>query len=107
VQESTAEVATDAAERYAKQLLAHLGRKNQVDPLDGSAEGGRIRFAYGTGTVRPDGDRLVLVATAADGESLARVQDVLGRHLERFGARRELSVRWSAPGGPVADHPHR
>jgi len=90
---STAVVATDAAARYAKQLLAHLGRKNQVEALDGG--GGRLRFAYGTATVRPGADRLVLDAEAADAESLARVQDVLGRHLERFGARRELSVRWT------------
>ena len=32
---STAAVPTDAAERYAKQLLAHIGRKNPVEPLDG------------------------------------------------------------------------
>jgi enamine deaminase RidA (YjgF/YER057c/UK114 family) len=90
---STAVVVTDAAERYAKQLLAHLGRKNQVEALDGG--GGRLHFDYGTGTVRPGEDRLVLDAEAADAESLARVQDVLARHLERFGARRELSVRWT------------
>ena len=93
--ESTASVATDAAGRYAKQLLAHLGRKNSVEPLDGAPDGGRIRFAYGTGTVRPEADRLVLLATADDAESLARVEDVLARHLERFGARRELAVEWS------------
>lgn len=90
---STAVVATDAAARYAKQLLAHLGRKNPVEALDGGCW--RLRFAYGTGTVRPDAERLVLEAEAADAPSLARVQDVLGRHLERFGARRALSVRWS------------
>ena len=92
---STAVVATDAAARYAKQLLAHLGRKNPVEPLHGAPEAGRLAFAYGTGTVRPEDGRLVLEAVAADAESLARVQDVLGRHLERFGSRRELSVRWS------------
>ena len=90
---STAVVATDAAARYAKQLLAHLGRKNPVEAIDGGSR--RLRFAYGTGTVRWDADRLVLDAEAADAASLARVQDVLGRHLERFGARRVLSVRWS------------
>jgi uncharacterized protein len=28
---------------------------------------------------------------------LARVQDVLGRHLERFGQRNELAVTWTEP----------
>ena len=91
---STAVVATDAPERYAKQLLAHLGRKNTVEPIDGGSNGGRLVFAYGTGTVRPEGSRLVLEAAAPDDESLAHVEDVLARHLERFGARRELVVTW-------------
>ena len=92
---SIAVVPTEAPERYAKQLLAHLGRKNTVEPVDGVPEGGRLLFTYGTGVVRPEDGRLVLEATAADDDSLARVQDVLGRHLERFGARRELTVHWS------------
>jgi uncharacterized protein len=93
---STAVVPTDAAVRYAKQLLAHLGRKNSVEPVDGEPDAGRLVFAYGTGTVRPEEGRLVLEAVASDDESLARVQDVLARHLERFGARRELAVHWSS-----------
>jgi hypothetical protein len=91
---STAVVATDAPERYCKQLLAHLGRKNTVEPIDDGSNGGRLVFAYGTGIVRPEGDRLVLEAIAPDADSLAHVEDVLGRHLERFGARRELVVNW-------------
>lgn len=97
VYRSTAVVATDDAARYAKQLLAHLGRKAAVEDLDDEPDGGRIVFAYGAGTVRAQPDRLVLVAEAADPESLARVQNVLGRHLERFGARRALTVSWSRP----------
>lgn len=92
---STAVVVTDAPARYSKQLLAHLGRKNTVEPLDGEPDGGRLVFAYGTGTVRPRDGALELGAEAPDDEGLAHVQDVLARHLERFGARRELSVTWS------------
>jgi hypothetical protein len=44
--------------------------------------------------VRPRPDHLILEASATDAESLAVVEDVLGRHLERFGARRELAVTW-------------
>ena len=58
--QSTAVVATDAPERYSKQLLAHLGRKNTVEPIDDGSNGGRLVFAYGTGTVRPEANRLVL-----------------------------------------------
>jgi uncharacterized protein len=94
VLQSTAVVATDAPERYAKQLLAHLGRKNTVETVDGERHGGRLVFAYGTGTVRPEDNHLVLEAAAEDPDSLAHVEDVLGRHLERFGAKRELVVTW-------------
>jgi hypothetical protein len=91
---STAVVSTDAAARYAKQLLSHLGRKAGVEPVDGEPDGGLLRLSAGTGVVRPRGDHLLLEAAAVDGESLALVEDVLGRHLERFGARRELVVVW-------------
>ena len=58
-------------------------------------------FAYGVGTVLPMPGQLVLRATAANLESLTRLQDVLQRHLEKFGARRELAVTW----GPVENTP--
>jgi hypothetical protein len=92
---STAVVATDAPARYAKQLLAHLGRKNPVEDVDGVPHAQRLVFAYGSGVVRPEPEHLVLEATAADAESLARVEDVLGRHLVRFGQRQELTVQWA------------
>lgn len=41
---------------------------------------------------------LTLLASAPDGESLARVQHVLGSHLERFGQRNELVVAWTTGG---------
>jgi hypothetical protein len=37
---------------------------------------------------------LTLLATGDDEESVARVRDVLGGHLERFAQREDLSVRW-------------
>ena len=93
---STAIVATDAPARYAKQLLAHLGRKNTVEQVEGDPDGGRLIFAYGSATLRPAADQLVMNAVAVDAESLARVEDVLARHLVRFGTRAELVVTWSA-----------
>jgi hypothetical protein len=92
---STARVATDAAPRYAKQLVSHLGRKVPVSDTD---TGERLTFDFGTGEVRAEAAALVLTATAADDEALARVEDVLGRHLERFGQRNELTVTWVRSG---------
>ncbi|NUO59551.1 MAG: DUF2218 domain-containing protein [Hamadaea sp.] len=93
---SIANVATDAAPRYAKQLAAHLGRRSAVEEL---ADGGyRLTLTAGEGVLEPQADKLVMRATAPDDESLAVVQDVLGRHLERFGQRRELVVTWESAG---------
>lgn len=103
---SIAVVDTDSPARYAKQLLSHLGRKVAVEPVPGRPEpAGRLVFADGFGDVLPGAQALELRATAPDGEALARVQDVLARHLVRFGARRELAVAWGPTSGdpkPVA-----
>lgn len=89
---SVANVATDTASRYAKQLVSHLGRRRPVEELpDG---GYRMTFGSGEGVVEPRDDRLVLRATAPDAQTLSTVQDVLGRHLERFGRRDGLTVTW-------------
>ena len=93
---SVAVVPTDAAARYAKQLLAHLGHKVAVEQIVGQPLGGRLVFAYGTATVIPERDQLTLSAAADDAESLTRVEDVVSRHLQRFGARRDFVVNWRA-----------
>ena len=99
---SVAVVVTDAPARYAKQLLSHLGRKVVVETVpEQPAPAGRLVFAYGVGDVLPGSNALELRATAGDAESLARLQDVLARHLVRFGARKELVVTW----GPTTGDP--
>lgn len=88
---SRADVRTEAPARYAKQLTAHLGRKLRVQPEE---EGTRIIF--------PEGDCLMVVAdgvlrlraAATSTRALAHVEEVVGRHLERFGARAGLVVTW-------------
>lgn len=98
---SQALVVTDAPDRYAKQLLSHLGRKVTAEPIEGESESaGRLRIGDGVGEVIPKDGALLLTAAAESPESLARVEDVLGRHLERFGAKRELVVEWTAGAAP-------
>ena len=88
-----ADVSTDAPARYAKQLVSHLGRR-----VEWVTEGpvSTATIAGGTGVVEVGDGVLVLRAQATDPEVLERVQDVLGRHLERFGQRNELVVTWAA-----------
>jgi len=88
---AVAEVATDAPERYAKQLVSHLGRRLTWE-TDGDTS--RAAIGAGLGTVAVGTGVLTLRAEAPDAETLERIQHVLGSHLERFGQRNELTVTW-------------
>ncbi|GGL97735.1 hypothetical protein GCM10011594_16990 [Nakamurella endophytica] len=90
---SRADVATATPERYAKQLVFHLGRRLEWH-VDGDTSTADI--AGSTAVVRVAAAAVVLEAHAPDAESLERVQHVLGSHLERFGQRQELVVSWVA-----------
>ena len=93
-----ADVPTATPERYAKQLVAHLGRKVAFSDVESDAgTGSMAEIGDARGTVVPGDGVLVLLAEAPDEAGLARVQDVLGRHLERFGQRQELVVEWVRP----------
>lgn len=92
---SHARVATDAAERYAKQLASHLGRRI---PAETTPDGHRLTFQAGAEAVLiPADDHLLMRASAPDDEALATVQQVVGSHLVRFGRRNELTVTWETP----------
>jgi uncharacterized protein len=90
-----ADVPTDAPERYAKQLVSHLGRRTGWT-TEGATS--RASIAGGTGIVEVGDGVLTLRAEAPDAESLATVQHVLGSHLERFGRQNELAVVWGSAG---------
>jgi DNA-binding PadR family transcriptional regulator len=89
---STASVATPAAARYAKQLASHLGRRCEVRETD---EGTLLVMDAGECLLDPTEESLELRATAPTDEALETVQDVVARHLERFGQREELVVAWA------------
>jgi hypothetical protein len=89
---SRADVPTEAPARYAKQLVAHLGRR-----IDFTTEGPTSTATIGDSTAQVvvgDGV-LTLLASGTDPDGIARVEHVLGSHLERFGQRNELVVRWT------------
>ena len=91
--QSVARVSTDQPERYLKQLVSHLGHRLSTEVLaDGQ---GVIRFDRGQCLLTTDPQTLVLTASAADDEELRHVQDVVARHLERFGTRGGIQVSWS------------
>ena len=89
-----ARIATERPERYVKQLVDHLSHR--LSTRLGSDGHGVIEVEGGRCTLTTEADVLVLAAVADDEAALRHVQDVVGRHLERFGARAGLRVDWTA-----------
>jgi hypothetical protein len=89
---STSRVATERGERYRKQLASHFGNKVEVaEEPDGTV----LKWGFGgTTTLTVEADALVMLAVADDDQTLDRVKDVTGRHLERFGEKDGLVVAW-------------
>jgi uncharacterized protein len=92
---SRADVQTPTPGRYAKQLVSHLGHKL---PFTTDADTSTASIGEGTGTIVVGDGVLTLLASGADEASVTRVEDVLGRHLQRFGQRNELTVTWVRDG---------
>ncbi|GLW75158.1 hypothetical protein Kpho02_74550 [Kitasatospora phosalacinea] len=94
---SSARVSTDRPARYAKQLAAHMGRKV---PAEWSEETGRGSLVFGAGRAELTAeDGALLLSVEGAEEALDRLEDVVGRHLVRFGTRDELVVAWQREGG--------
>lgn len=94
---SEARVATDRPARYAKQLAAHMGRK--IEAVFSEETGrGTLVFSAGTATLETQPDALLLTVEG-ERENLPGLEDVVGRHLVRFGARDELVVAWHRDNG--------
>ncbi|MFI8460275.1 DUF2218 domain-containing protein [Kitasatospora sp. NPDC085464] len=94
---STARVTTDRPGRYAKQLAAHMGRKIEAAYSE-EAGRGTLVFGAGTATLEAQPDALLLTVEG-ERENLPGLEDVVGRHLVRFGARDELVVEWHRDNG--------
>jgi hypothetical protein len=94
---STASMATDRPQRYGKQLVSHLTRRC-TGSWNESTASGFIDFDRGHADLRTTPHSLDLLLTCAS-EDLDRLEDVLGRHLVRFGAKDELAIRWTRTDG--------
>ncbi|MGY1763783.1 DUF2218 domain-containing protein [Geodermatophilus sp. SYSU D00779] len=90
---SRADVTTGAPARYAEQLISHLGRKVPFTGDAITAPATAVIGAATAGIVVGEGV-LTLEAAGDDEESVARVEQVLGSHLERFAQREALTVQW-------------
>jgi len=89
---ATAHVPTGNAAKYTQQLCKHWAHKLDVELTEGT---GIVRFPSATATMVPQEDALAVTVEAADEETLARMKDVVARHLDRFAFREApLSFAW-------------
>lgn len=94
---SAAHVVTGRPARYGKQLVSHLGKRAEGAWND-EAGSGWIDFGESRVELTAVTDALDIRLDATP-QRLAAMEDVVGRHLVRFGARDELVVRWTRADG--------
>lgn len=89
---SKAIVATPNASRYLQQLCKHWSHKFDVS-FD--AARGHIPLPFGTADLDADAAALTVTLTLPEGGDMARAQQVLADHLNRFAFREgELAFNW-------------
>lgn len=94
---SEARVKTPRASRYANQLCKHFAHKIRAEWAE--PEGVAEFPELGTCRLVSGPDELVLRIEAGDAAKLAKlakIQFIVGDHLERFGARDGLAASWEA-----------
>jgi hypothetical protein len=107
---SSARVATERPTLYLKQLCEHFADESQrhsAQEFDVSFDDdvGLIDFApVVSGSCRLDARQagvLLLDANGVDQDTLERIQRIVTKHVQRFGERDGLTVKW----GPASEVP--
>ena len=88
---SVANIATPNGRKYLAQLCKHFQHKL---PAKWDENAGSIEFSIGQCRLSARESELEIVLASADAAQLAQLQDVVARHLLRFGFREELVVEW-------------
>jgi len=89
-------VTTKVPRRYLGQLCKHFQHKLPVTYAE-TYETGRIEFSVGVCELQADEAQGILEmrARATNEADLARLEDVVARHLIRFAFRETLDLTWS------------
>ena len=88
---SEAHVATAHGGRYLQQLAKHWAHKF---PVESSPEAATIELPLGRCALSATPETLDVVLTGAEDADMARFQQVVADHLQRFGHRETLSFDW-------------
>lgn len=89
---STAMFESDKASRYLQQLCKHFGHKVEVTFDERQ---GRVALPMGTCDLEAVNGSLTMRVSAGSPQDLARLEQVVGSHLERFAFREEPKLKWT------------
>ena len=89
---ANAHVQTEKSSRHLQALCGHFSRKVQADY---TPERGHIAFGFGSCDLRAEPGTLILEVQGSDEETLNRLKNVVGSHLERSAVKDELQVVWT------------
>jgi len=95
MQQSIARVPDDRASIHLQQLCKHFAHRL---PVTFTPEQGRIEFPLGVCRLEADANTLTMRAEAEDDERLAKLQEVVDKHLVRFAFKMPLTIEWSSAG---------
>lgn len=89
---STATFESEKASRYLQQLCKHFGHKAEVSFDERQ---GRVALPMGTCDLEAADGSLVMRVSADSTQDIARLEQVVGSHLERFAFREEPKLAWT------------
>jgi hypothetical protein len=84
-------VNTEKAERLMKALCNHFSQKTSAHY---EGDKGYVEFGDGKCELTATASTLTLQVEAQNAEALARLEHVVGDHLQRFTPAEELVIRW-------------
>lgn len=91
---SKARYETSHGSKYLQQLCKHFAHKIEATYTETE---GQLAFEMGSARLRADDGGLEIVVTGADEEAIARLHNVIDRHLERFAFRESFTrMPWQA-----------
>ena len=90
---ASASIPTPNARRYLGQFVKHFAHKLPFVRHE-SNEHGEVEFPLGLCTLDADAARLSIIVNAGTPDVVARLKDVVDRHLLRFAFREDLAIDW-------------
>lgn len=90
---SVAHITIEGPSRYLQQLCRHFASKL---PTTHTRQRGQIVFAAGTCKLEAQDDLLIMAVEAEDEANVAKLEDLVARHLECFAFHNRPTISWAS-----------